>query len=236
MTGIPPSIDAGVLRFDDVHKAFAGYLVLKGFSVVVPLDGLTFVVGRSGSGKSVLCKLASGLLKPDSGSVYLMGDRVDWLGRTALHRLRRDVPYVVQGPALLDWLSVEQNVRLAREDATDDEVAAVLDAADVRSVRDRLPAALSPGVQKRVAIARALLLRPRYLLLDEPTTGLDDRAADAVNQILISLRDRGTGALVVSHDARALRASATRVLVVADGRAAFIGSRDDYLRSEHAHG
>lgn len=236
MTGTRPSISPGALRFDDVHKAFAGYPVLRGLTAEIPLDGLTFVVGRSGGGKSVLCKLATGLLRPDAGAVSLLGERVDWLTRAALQQLRREVPYVVQGPALLDWLTVEQNVRLVREEATEEEVNAVLDATDVGQVRDKLPPTLSPGVQKRVAIARALLLRPRYLLLDEPTTGLDDRAADAVHHVLVTLRGRGLGALVVSHDYRALRAAADRVLVVADGRAAFMGSRDDFLASGHADG
>ena len=107
------------------------------------------------------------------------------------------------------------------------------------------PQALGPGAQKRVAIARALLLRPDFLLLDEPTTGLDNRAADAVNHVLTSLRDRGLGALVVSHDYRALRAAADRVLLVASGKAAFLGPRDAFLASalpevrsmlEHADG
>jgi len=221
------------LRFEDVRKSFdAGAPVLRGLSADIPLSGLTFVVGQSGSGKSVLCKLAVGLLRPDSGSVHLDGEDVPSLGRTRLHDLRRRYPYVVQGPALLDWLTAAENVSLTDPRASAASVRAALDQADAGALQDLHPDALGPGAQKRVAIARALLLNPRFLLLDEPTTGLDNRAADAVNHVLTSLRDRGLGALVVSHDYRALRAAADRVLLVASGRAAFSGPRDAFLASD----
>ena len=221
------------LVFQDVHKSFeGGDPVLRGLSADIPLSGLTFVIGQSGSGKSVLCKLAVGLLRPDSGGVHLDGEDVPSLDRTRLHDLRRRYPYVVQGPALLDWLTAAENVSLTDPGASATSIRAALDQADAGALADLHPEALGPGAQKRVAIARALLLSPRYLLLDEPTTGLDNRAADAVNHVLTSLRDQGLGALVVSHDYRALRAAADRVLLVAAGRAAFLGPRDAFLASD----
>lgn len=239
------SMGKGRLVFDRVEKSFGEGPVLRGLSAEVPLSGLTFVVGQSGSGKSVLCKLAVGLLRPEGGRVELDGAPVPALGRSGLQALRRQFPYVVQGPALLDWLTAAENVALADDRARPEEVRAALDQADAGGVADRYPEALGPGAQKRVAIARALLLKPRYLLLDEPTTGLDNRAADAVNHVLTSLRDRGLGALVVSHDYRALRAAADHVLLLDGGRAAFLGSARDFLASplpevrallEHADG
>lgn len=220
------------LLFEDVRKSFDGAPALLGLSADIPLSGLTFVVGQSGSGKSVLCKLAVGLLHPDAGRVHLDGQDVPSLDRADLHDLRRAHPYVVQGPALLDWLTAAQNVALTDPRASDAAVRAALDQADAGALADLYPEALGPGAQKRVAIARALLLHPRYLLLDEPTTGLDNRAADAVNHVLTSLRDQGLGALVVSHDYRALRAAADRVLLIAAGRAAFLGPRDAFLASD----
>jgi phospholipid/cholesterol/gamma-HCH transport system ATP-binding protein len=220
------------LVFDRVEKSFGDTPVLRSLSADIPLSGLTFVVGQSGSGKSVLCKLAVGLLRPDSGGIHLGGEDVPSLGRTRLHALRHHYPYVVQGPALLDWLTAAQNVALADERAAPAAVRAALEQADAAPLSDLYPEALGPGAQKRVAIARALLLLPRFLLLDEPTTGLDNRAADAVNHVLTSLRDRGLGALVVSHDYRALRAAADRVLLVASGKAAFLGPRDAFLASD----
>jgi phospholipid/cholesterol/gamma-HCH transport system ATP-binding protein len=236
---------AGSLVFDRVEKSFGEAPVLRGLSAEIPLTGLTFIVGQSGSGKSVLCKLAVGLLRPDAGKVELDGADVPSLDRTSLQALRRRFPYVVQGPALLDWLTAAQNVALSDDRARPEELRAALDQADAGALADLYPEALGPGAQKRVAIARALLLHPGYLLLDEPTTGLDNRAADAVNHVLTSLRDRGLGALVVSHDYRALRSAADRVLLVAAGRTAFLGPRDEFLAStlpevrnllEHADG
>jgi len=224
-------MEPGHLVFDRVEMSFGEARVLCGLSAEIPLAGLTFVVGRSGGGKSVLCKLAVGLLRPDAGRVELDGANVPALGRSALQALRRRFPYVVQGPALLDWLTAAENVALADRRARPEDVRAALDRAGAGELADRYPGALGPGAQKRVAIARALLSGPGYLLLDEPTTGLDKKAADAVNQVLISLKDRGLGALVVSHDYRALRAAADRVLLVASGRAAFLGPTPDFLAS-----
>src|SRR5262249_14909436 len=103
------------LRWVGVSKSFgAGDRVLSNLTAEVPLTGLTFVIGRSGSGKSVLCRLASGLLRPDAGSVFLLGQEVSRLPERVLVRLRRQVPYLVQNPALLDWLTVRENVALGR--------------------------------------------------------------------------------------------------------------------------
>lgn len=221
------------LRFVGLHKGFDGVPVLRGFSAEVPLDRITFVVGRSGSGKSVLCRLAVGLLRPDQGEVELLGQRVDLLPERALVALRAQVPYVVQGPALLDWLTVRRNVALSRKGASAAQVEDVLDRVGLTGLADRLPSGLGPGVQKRVAIARALLLEPRFLLFDEPTTGLDRRAARQVNAELRALKESGLGALVVSHDYGSLAEVADGVLGVAGGQAAFHLTPEAFFQTDH---
>jgi len=227
--------DAGAERlcFTNLHKGFDGTPVLQGFTAEVPLDRITFVVGRSGSGKSVLCRLAVGLLRPEAGEVELLGQRVDALPERSLVALRAQVPYVVQGPALLDWLSVRRNVALARPGASPDEVEDLLARVGLTELAERHPSGLGPGVQKRVAIARALMLAPRYLLFDEPTTGLDRRAARQVNAELRALKAGGLGALVVSHDYGSLAEVADGVLGVAEGRAAFHLSAEGFFQSDH---
>jgi phospholipid/cholesterol/gamma-HCH transport system ATP-binding protein len=219
------------LVFDDVHKGFEGRGVLKGFSAEVSLDEVTFVVGASGQGKSVLCRLGVGLLKPDSGAVTLLDQRVDKLGERALVALRKHAPYVVQGPALLDTLTLEGNVALA---APKDPAKAVhaLERVGLAAQAHKFPYEVGPGVQKRCAIARALVLEPRYLLFDEPTTGLDRRAARQVNRVIGELKEQGLGALVVSHDYGSLAEVADRVLGVAEGRAAFHVRPREFLQSE----
>ncbi len=220
-----------MLRFSAVEKAFIpGRPVLRGLSAEIPLEGVTYIVGQSGGGKSVLCRLAVGLLRPDAGSVELDGQRVDVLPERVLRRLRREVPYLVQGPALLSWKTVLQNVALA---CGNDEApaAAALETLGLARFAQAFPTALGPGTQKRVAIARALALRPRYLLLDEPTTGLDRGAARQVNQALAQLRKEGLGALVVSHDYASLEEVADRVLMIAGGQVGFFGSSKEFLAS-----
>ena len=211
------------LVFLEIVKAFIpGHNVLNGLSATVPLKGLTFVVGKSGSGKSVLCRLAVGLLQPDSGQVELSGERIDNLPERKLQRVRSKVPYLIQGPALLDWLSLEDNVALAARGVPDHgQVKAAMQRVGLTEFASRMPSEVGPGIKKRTAIARALVLEPRYLLLDEPTTGLDREASGQVNDTLGVLKQQGLGAMVVSHDYKAVELLADQVLEVSEGKAAF---------------
>jgi phospholipid/cholesterol/gamma-HCH transport system ATP-binding protein len=211
------------LVFTEIVKAFSpGHNVLDGLSATVPLKGLTFVVGESGAGKSVLCRLAVGLIRPDAGQVELGGERIDTLPERKLQRVRSKVPYLIQGPALLDWLTLEENVALAARGVKDTgQVQAALKRVGLTDLANRLPPQVGPGIKKRTAIARALVLEPKYLLLDEPTTGLDREASGQVNDTLALLKQQGLGALVVSHDYKAVERLADQVLEVSEGKAAF---------------
>ena len=211
------------LRFEGVTKRFEPNAppVLNALDAEVPLTGLTFVIGKSGSGKSVLCRLAVGLLKPDEGHVSLLGEQVDKLPERSLRPLRARVPYLVQGPALLDWLSVLDNVKLAAKGSRvekEQHARAALKRVGLDEFAERFPPQLGPGVKKRTAIARALVLEPTFLLLDEPTTGLDREAASQVNDTLLELKRQGLGAMIVSHDHRAVKELADRVLEVSAGK------------------
>jgi phospholipid/cholesterol/gamma-HCH transport system ATP-binding protein len=219
------------LRFKDVHRAFGDTPVLRGLSAELSTRELTFIVGASGSGKSVLCRLAVGLLRPDRGQVELLGERVDTLPERALREVRRKAPYLVQGPALLDWRTLRENVRLADQSAPAEAVEEALARVGLAGAADRKPPELGPGAKKRAAIARALVLKPSYLLFDEPTTGLDRVATDQVERVLASLKEQGLGGLVVSHDYRQLRALADKVLVVARGQCAYLGTPAGFLAS-----
>lgn len=217
------------LRFEAVEKAFGEHPVLRGLTVEIPLSGVTFVVGQSGSGKSVLCRMAVGLLQPDRGEVTLLGERVNALPERALVKLRARVPYIVQGPALLDWLSLLDNVALAAPKDSKGRALESLARVGLAEVAHAYPPEVGPGVKKRAAIARSLLLRPTYLLLDEPTTGLDRGAAGQVNDTLAALKQDGLGALVVSHDYRALAALADQVVEVRDGVVGYQGPAQGFL-------
>lgn len=177
----------------------------------------------------MLSRAAVGLVPIASGSVRLLGSTVQGLRERELLALRRRSPYVVQGPALLDWRTLGENVALAAK--APDDAADALRRFGLESFADRLPHEVGPGLQKRAALARAFVLRPEYLLLDEPTTGLDREATAQVTDALISLREQGVSALVVSHDYRAVSSLADRVWVVAKGRCAFSGTPAAFLES-----
>ena len=221
-----------MLRFSEVSVTFeSGRRVLAGLSAELSTRELTFVAGASGAGKSVLCRLAVGLVRPDSGEVELLGERVDTQPERTLRKLRQRAPYLVQGPALLDWRTLRENVVMAAPGISREAAEDALRLVGLDGLADRLPTELGPGAKKRAAIARALALKPEYLLLDEPTTGLDRRAAAQVEGVLASVKARGLGALVVSHDYRLLRTLADRVLVVGGGRCAFLGTPEAFLAS-----
>lgn len=220
------------LAFAGITKRFSGKAVLHGLSATLPLTGHTFIVGQSGSGKSVLCRLAVGLLRPDAGTVTLLGEPVHALPERALSRLRRKTPYLVQGPALLDWLTLRDNVALAaKRSLADGRAQAALEQVGLGAFGDRLPPQVGPGLKKRAAIARALVLSPMALLLDEPTTGLDSEAAAQVNDALLALKAAGVGAVIVSHDYRALERMADLVIEVKAGAIGYRGDSRGFLKA-----
>ena len=219
------------LALRGIVKRFGAATILEGLSVEIPLTGITFIVGASGSGKSVLCRLAVGLLKPDEGEVFLFGERVDTMPERKLQQLRARAPYLGQGPALLDWLSLADNVALADPKSKEDGRAeAAMTRLGLTQFAARKPPEVGPGIRKRAAIARALVLQPEVLLLDEPTTGLDREAAGQVNDALALVREQGLGVALVSHDYEALGKLADRVVQVKDRQVGFCGPAKDFLR------
>ena len=219
-------------RFESLVKSFGNITVLNGLTVEIPLTGITFVVGKSGSGKSVLCRLSVGLLLPDSGKILLGEERIDGRPERELQKIRAQVPYIVQSSGLIDWLTLEENIELANRDLKDPHaVNAAIENVGLNDLRARKPTEVSPAVRKRAAIARALVLNPTFLLLDEPTTGMDRAAADQVNATIANLRSAGLGAMVVSHDYRALEALADSVVEVRQGRTGYTGNKEGFLAS-----
>src|SRR5204862_1803265 len=187
----------------------AGEPVLAGVTLDVH-DGETMVIiGYSGSGKSVALKHVVGLLHPDAGDVIVDGRPVAALDRAGLYGLRREIGFVFQFAALFDSMSVADNVALGlrRRRLSEDEIAERIQEAlalvDLTGAEQRMPAELSGGMRKRVGIARAIALRPRYLLYDEPTTGLDPVTSAVMDQLMVRTREHlGVTGIVVTHDMR----------------------------------
>jgi len=197
-----------MIVFRDLHKTFQKNHVLRGFSLEVR-DGETLaLIGYSGTGKSVALKHIVGLLEPDEGEVEVDGRIVHLLDRSELTALREGIGYVFQFAALLDSMTVRENVLLGLrrrglpEAEMEDRVAESLELVDLRGTEERYPAELSGGMRKRVGIARAVALRPRYILYDEPTTGLDPLTAAVMDRLMQRTRDLGVTGVVVTHDMR----------------------------------
>src|SRR5829696_7000125 len=223
-----------MIRLIDVHKAFGPKRVLEGFTLDV-LEGETMVViGYSGTGKSVAIKHIVGLLEPDSGEVWVDGLEVSRLPRRELYRLRAKIGYVFQFAALFDSYSIGENVAMGlrkQDELTEAEIQVrvreALDLVDLPNVESRFPAELSGGMRKRVGIARSIALRPKYILYDEPTTGLDPVTSAVIDQLMVRMREKlhVTG-IVITHDMRSAFTVGTRIAMLYQGRVRWEGSID----------
>ncbi len=220
------------IRLQEVRKSFGPKPVLKGFTLEVR-DGETLaIVGPSGSGKSVLLKHVAGLLRPDAGSVLVDTYSVPDLGRKELIQLRRRIGYVFQFAALFDSMTVAENVGmgLRRMPGWDAQriaarVAECLALVDLNGLGDRYPAQLSGGQRKRAGLARAIAPSPKFLLYDEPTTGLDPVTTTVIDRLILRMSDElGVTGLVVTHDMTSAYRVADRITLLHDGRARFTGT------------
>jgi phospholipid/cholesterol/gamma-HCH transport system ATP-binding protein len=215
-----------VIFLDNVHKAFGPKKVLQGFSLEVPEGDTVAIIGYSGTGKSVAIKHIVGLLEPDQGTVYVDGLEVPALSRPALYALREKIGYVFQFAALFDSLSVGENVAmgLRRQGTLTDteietrvhETLALVDLPDAAGI---LPIELSGGMRKRVGIARAIAMRPKYLLYDEPTTGLDPVTSAVINGLMLRMQKTlGVTSIIITHDMHSAYTVATRIAMLYEGQ------------------
>ena len=230
-----PEPVARMIQLKNVHKAFGPKRVLQGFTLDVP-EGETMVIfGYSGTGKSVAIKHIVGLLDPDAGEVWVDGQRVDQLARRDLYALRAKIGYVFQFAALFDSMNIGENVAMGlrkQGDLTEAEirvrVAEALDLVDLPGVEARFPAELSGGMRKRVGIARAIALRPKYILYDEPTTGLDPVTSAVIDRLMVRMREKlGVTGVVITHDMRSAYTVGTRIAMLYEGRVRWEGTIEE---------
>jgi phospholipid/cholesterol/gamma-HCH transport system ATP-binding protein len=228
-----------VIRFEGVYKAFGSKVVLDGLTLDVPEGGTTVLIGFSGSGKSVLIKHVVGLLAPDAGRVSVDGQVVHELDWDGLTELRSRIGYVFQFSALFDSMTIGDNLRLglARrgldESEMQERVAQSLRLVGLAGTEDRFPAELSGGMRKRVGVARAIALRPRYILYDEPTTGLDPVTSAVIDQLMVRVREElGTTAIVVTHDMRSAYTVGDRIAMLYEGRIRQVGTVREIQETE----
>jgi phospholipid/cholesterol/gamma-HCH transport system ATP-binding protein len=222
-----------------VYKSFGSKHVLSDFSLDVEEGETVALIGYSGTGKSVAIKHIVGLLMPDRGQVVVDGQNVPDLTRQELYRLRARIGYVFQFAALFDSMTIGDNVAMGlrkhntieeelSETAIYDRVHEALNMVDLPDVADRMPAELSGGMRKRVGIARAIALRPKYILYDEPTTGLDPVTSAVIDDLMLRMeRQLGVTGVVITHDMRSAYTVSNRIAMLYEGRVRQVGSVEE---------
>jgi len=224
-----------------VHKSFGNQHVLDGISLTVARGKTLAMLGRSGTGKSVLLRLIIGLEKPDTGSLQVLGRSLAGLTLDELGEVRLKMGFLFQNGALYDSMSVGENVafplRHHRHGLSNAEIAdrvkQLLDEVGMSRHMEKMPASLSGGMRKRVGLARALALDPEILLLDEPTAGLDPISSGEIDDLVLKLKtERKMTSVVVTHDMHSARTIADRLALLNHGRVAIEGTFDDLKQSQ----
>ena len=222
-----------------LHKSFGAQVVLNGIDLTVARGETLAVLGRSGTGKSVLLKIIIGLQKPDAGSVSIHGQEITGLNLDKLNEIRKKMGFLFQQAALYDSLTVEENVAFPLKHNTKmpeserrDRVKELLKGVGMEGDLKKMPSDISGGMQKRVGLARALALDPDILLLDEPTAGLDPITASEIDELILKLhKQRDMASIVVTHDLQSAKTIADRLALLHKGNVVVEGSFDDLEKS-----
>ena len=235
-------MDDGVIQLVDLKKRFGVQEVLRGVNLEIPRGKITVVIGRSGTGKSVLLKILMGLLRPDSGNILLGGQDMTKLGDSALLKMRNRFGMVFQNAALFDSMTVFENIAFPlreherlKEKELKARVEAALASVGLLEHGHKDPHQLSGGMRKRAAVARALVRKPEFLLYDEPTTGLDPIMTAHVDELIRGTQDSTPGltSLVISHDMQATLHIADKVAMLFEGQVIFEGTPDDVRTTDN---
>jgi phospholipid/cholesterol/gamma-HCH transport system ATP-binding protein len=232
---------ASVVAVDNLHKSFGIHKVLNGVSLTVARGETLAVLGRSGTGKSVMLRLIIGLEKPDYGSVRIHGQDIANLPLDKLSEIRKRMGFLFQHAALYDSLTVGENVAFPLEhhrrdmsrSELSDRVEQLLAEVGMEGNLDKMPSDISGGMQKRVGLARALALEPEILLLDEPTAGLDPISSGEIDELVLKLqREHHMASIVVTHDLHSARTIANRLALLDQGNVVIDGKYEDLQQSD----
>ena len=215
-----------VAEVRDLHKSFGDNIVLAGLDLDLYQKENLVILGKSGTGKSVLIKCMVGLLKPDSGDIKVLGYDVPSLDAKELNELRKQVGFSFQGSALYDSMTVRENLefpikrnlRIFEKKKLNEIVMSALEDVGLAQAVDKKPAELSGGMKKRIGVARTLILNPKIMLYDEPTAGLDPVTSREINELILSVRDKyNTASIIITHDISCARQVSDRVIALFDG-------------------
>ncbi len=230
-----------VIHIRELFKSFGNNPVLQGINLDVFRKENIVVLGRSGSGKSVLIKIICGLLKPDSGLVNVLGKEVDKLNDGELRELRLQVGFSFQNSALYDSMTVRENLafplvrnarHLSRKEVAG-EIESVLEDVGLTQTMNQMPSELSGGQRKRIGIARTLILRPQIMLYDEPTSGLDPITCIEINKLINHVRHKfNTTSIIITHDLTCAKSTGDKVAMLYDGKFIKQGTFEEVFNSD----
>ena len=222
------------ILIENVSKSFGDKQVLRGVNLSVYDGEILCVIGKSGSGKSVILRHLIGLLEPDVGAIFVDGDRADRVDQTRRMKIRAKFGVLFQGAALFDSMNIYDNIAFGprrkgqSEDGILHDLTPLIEKLGLSGLENRMPHEISGGMQKRAGLVRALAMKPEIMLYDEPTTGVDPIAATSVDRMIIdSNRTFGVTSVVITHDMRAVRRIAHRVAMLYEGKIIFSGTPDE---------
>ena len=229
-----------MIEIKNLHKSFGSNYVLKGVDLNICEGESIAVIGKSGCGKSVLLKHIVGLLNPDEGEVKIEGRSLNNVSAKELYQIRRNFGFLFQGAALFDSMTVFENVSLPltennsgrSKSEIENIVAEKLELVNLPNTQKLKPAELSGGMKKRVGLARALITNPKYILYDEPTTGLDPVMSDSIDELIKDLQKKiNVTSIIVTHDMFSVKNCADKVAMMHEGKIYFTGSPQELLNS-----
>ena len=240
-SGLIPNPERGAVRVENIFKSFREFKVLRGVSIDFPAGKLTYILGSSGAGKSVLLKHILGLLLPDSGDVWVSGKEISKLKGQELSKHRLNFGMLFQNSALFDDMTIFENVAFPLREHTkmteaqiSEKVSHTLSILGMKEGYDKLPNELSGGMKKRVGLARAIIREPKILLYDEPTTGLDPVTRTTVDELIETLkRELKLTSIVISHDIPSALLLADHIAFLHEGQIVFWGEPHEFRTSEH---
>ncbi|WP_332732343.1 ABC transporter ATP-binding protein [Flavihumibacter sp.] len=230
-----------VISIRKLYKAFGTNAVLKGFDLDLNRAENLAVLGKSGSGKSVLIKCIIGLLKPDSGIINVFNESIPEMEQDELDHIRARIGFLFQSNALYDSMTVRENLAfplrrhwIEKNQAKELElIEEALENVGLAHTLNMMPVELSGGMRKRIALARTLILRPEIILYDEPTTGLDPITGKEISELMVSIQEKyKTSSIIISHDMNCIKITADRITLLTEGIAYATGSYDDLKASD----
>lgn len=229
-----------VIQIKGLTKSFGENHVLRDFDIDIAEGENVVVLGKSGSGKSVLIKCIIGLLSPDAGTIKVLGDEVQDLSYEELDQLRVKVGFLFQSNALYDSMTVRENLIFplrrhwikTTKESENDLVIQALNSVGLPETIDKMPAELSGGMRKRIALARTLILKPSIILYDEPTTGLDPITGREISHLILEIQEKfKTSSIIISHDMNCVKITSNRIVMLIDGKCYATGTYNELSKS-----